>query len=511
MKNLLNAAEYRDKVYGCWTGKNIGGTLGGPLEGRRDFFNIDFYTQKMTGEPLPNDDLDLQLIWLLAVEEQGVYHLNERILGEYWLNYIIGPWNEYGVGKTNIGNGFFPPLSGAYNNEQWKNSNGAWIRSEIWACLFPGNPDEAVAFAWMDSCVDHAGDGIYAELFTTALESAAFLESDISVLLEIALSKIPPECRVARSVRLAIKSYQEKRSLEEARNLLVSDSADLGWFQAPCNVGFTVLGLLYGEGDLGRTICAAVNCGDDTDCTGATAGAVFGIIQGRAKLPSRWIEPIGESIRTVAINPYRLAVPKTLAELTDRVLWCKKQTEMLNPELVALTEGATAISPECRKALCGAQIVRDRIWNKPSMAQIFDLPYGQLQVEYLSAAEAIPGEVLKMRLTERLCRFDCRTLNVEWLLPEGWEANPGPEQALLIEHDWKTVLEFELKAGEFSGAFEYIPLKVTVSGRPAPIYLTVPFGLRGAVRNDKLIPDVACTDCERRRNACRREASSRGN
>lgn len=101
-------------------------------------------------------------------------------------------------------NGFQPPLSGALNNGQWKNSNGAWIRSEIWACLFPGSPDDVLEFAWYDSCVDHAGDGIYAELFTAALESAAFVVQDIRRLIEIALSKIPADCpcRPQRQARL---------------------------------------------------------------------------------------------------------------------------------------------------------------------------------------------------------------------------------------------------------------------------------------------------------------------
>ena len=78
------------------------------------------------------------------MEEQGIFHLNERLLAEYWMCYITGPWNEYGVAKSNIANGLLPPLSGAFNNEAWKNSNGAWIRSEIWAALFPGDPDEAL-------------------------------------------------------------------------------------------------------------------------------------------------------------------------------------------------------------------------------------------------------------------------------------------------------------------------------------------------------------------------------
>jgi ADP-ribosylation/crystallin J1 len=39
-----------------------------------------------------------------------------------------------------------------------------------------------------------------------------------------------------------------------------------------------VLGLLAGEGDFGKSLCIAVNCGNDTDCTGATLGAPLGIL-----------------------------------------------------------------------------------------------------------------------------------------------------------------------------------------------------------------------------------------
>jgi len=33
---VLSEPEYRDKVYACWLGKNIGGTLGAPVEGRKE-------------------------------------------------------------------------------------------------------------------------------------------------------------------------------------------------------------------------------------------------------------------------------------------------------------------------------------------------------------------------------------------------------------------------------------------------------------------------------------------
>ena len=42
----LNRDEFRDRVLGCWTGKNIGGTLGAPFEGIREMPELDFYTFK---------------------------------------------------------------------------------------------------------------------------------------------------------------------------------------------------------------------------------------------------------------------------------------------------------------------------------------------------------------------------------------------------------------------------------------------------------------------------------
>ncbi|WP_418478451.1 hypothetical protein [Eisenbergiella tayi] len=57
----MNKEEFRSKVYGCWMGKNIGGTLGMPMEWERCKNEITYYTHDLNGEPLPNDDLDIQI------------------------------------------------------------------------------------------------------------------------------------------------------------------------------------------------------------------------------------------------------------------------------------------------------------------------------------------------------------------------------------------------------------------------------------------------------------------
>lgn len=57
----LNYNTFKDKVYACWVGKNIGGTMGMPYEGIKDMVDIKGFVTK-PGEVLPNDDLDLQLV-----------------------------------------------------------------------------------------------------------------------------------------------------------------------------------------------------------------------------------------------------------------------------------------------------------------------------------------------------------------------------------------------------------------------------------------------------------------
>ena len=69
-------------------------------------------------------------------------------------------------------------------NDEWRNSNGAWIRSEIWASLYPGQPDQAIRYAYYDACVDHGyGEGTYAAIFTAALESMAYVSVSYTHLM----------------------------------------------------------------------------------------------------------------------------------------------------------------------------------------------------------------------------------------------------------------------------------------------------------------------------------------
>lgn len=340
---ILELSEYREKLKGCWAGKNIGGILGAPFEAKRGIHDVSFYTQDLSKGIPGNDDLDLQLVWLNAVERYGK-HIDATILGEYWLSYINPDWVEYGAGKANMKIGLAPPLSG-YTNNPYRDSCGCFIRSEIWACLAPGHPDIAVRYAYQDAIVDHSTEGVYAEIFCAALQSSAFVEDDPLRLIEIGLSYIPGNCGVAAGVRTALSAQAQGYTWEEARKCVLSEvpgtfglqhhpdypkNSDIPegvrGYDAPSNIGIMIIGWLYGLEDFGKCLCIAVNCGEDTDCTAATLGAILGIIRGFKGIPGKWLEPVGEKINTISINLTDIrqclvnSIPDTISELSERII-----------------------------------------------------------------------------------------------------------------------------------------------------------------------------------------------
>ncbi len=462
----MNRDFYLDRVRACWVGKNIGGTMGGPFECKQEILDIKGYTTPK-GEPLPNDDLDLQLIWLAAVEDFGIRHTTPQVLGEYWVDYIPAKWNEYGVGKANLQLGLLPPYSGEYKNDKWKHSNGAWIRTEIWACLLPGCPELAVQYAYNDACVDHGiGEGTYAAMFVAALESAAFFETDIRKLIDLGLSYIPTDCRMAQAAKLVCVMYDRKADWKETRNALVKLCEDLGWFMAPANVGFVLLGLLYGEGDYKKSMLYAINCGDDTDCTGATIGSIMGIMGGMAVVPKDWADYIGDTILSVAIDHSYMRRCTSVGELTERIYQlmpsCMKAYGIYTEYTDGETEREEYIKSDYRP-----------LYPIPKSGYSINFPefvHAFVQVE-LDKPEVAPGETIKLTFRAQNRRPDYKQMRVRLMLPEGWTAD-RTEASAYVQH-WAvepnplaetTIL---ITAGEVVNNENKIYAEVSFPGRPS--------------------------------------------
>ena len=489
----LNEREYRDKVLGCWLGKNIGGTLGAPFEWRRQVNDVSFYTQDLGGEPLPNDDLDIQLLWLVALEEMGP-DLDARTLAEYWTLYVTPHWCEYGTAKINMRNGLMPPLSGSLHND-YRHSCGSFIRSEIWACIAPGCPAVAARYAYNDAILDHGnGEGTYAEVFCAAVEAAAFVEQDIHRLIEIGLSFIPIESGVARAVIDVIASHKAGKSWQAARDSvlagfrggtfwgnrrLTSDDdwakgfgeGKLGW-DAPSNIGMTIIGLLYGEGDFARSVCTAVNCGEDTDCTGATLGALYGILHGANAVPQEWIAPIGRKIKTACLNLGELGyfgnqLPQDVDEMTRRTASVARQTILRHHLPVTLAaERPTDLTGLLPSALAPDPTLRRLLENMNGPVYRFD--FFEIAVGYPSGPWLRDGVATPITLRIYNTYKVQANLELRWYTPDGWRVEPARTGSLFSLPPGlgqPREVTFRVQVEQVTGTIQRAVIEFTVPGR----------------------------------------------
>ena len=416
MLDLSSPAMY-DKIYGCWMGKNCGGTLGAPLEkgiGEPEPFDVWWYPKLQEGG-IPNDDLEMQLVWLNAFEEHGAA-LNAQHLAQYWLNHIGYNWDEYGWSRMNLRLGLLPPISGHYNN-WFLDCMGCPIRSEIFACVAPGLPRLAVQYAYQDAITDHAGgESVYGEMFNTAIEASAFLVSDLNELLDIGRSYVRDGSKTAVAIDAARQAHAAGLDWKAARRKVLDAAPHYNSQYSPINMGFQTIGLLYGK-DFADTLCIAVNCGYDTDCTGATVGSILGIIHGNSKLPKKWTEPLGESIATneswgglkhCSTGPNPIA--KDLGELTRRT--------------IAVARRISAGCTPSRDALHADESVR-ALWKLSPTRVSFALGTFRTEIEYLDTPAVIPETAKKIQTiltntspVELAARCALR-------VPEGWSTPPA--------------------------------------------------------------------------------------
>jgi hypothetical protein len=292
MKRKLDYHTYRDKVLGGWTGKSAGGILGAPIEGYKCFNHIEL-SEKLFETNYPNDDLDLQVLWLDMAKKIGP-SIRSSDFGNFWKKHVRFPWNEYGIAARNLKLGIYPPQSGVHNNWYWKESMGCPIRSEIWGMLCPGMPEEAAFYARMDASIDHDDFSVHAEMFLSACEAEAFFLSDPKDIFEKVLHLFDPGCTLYHLVT-SVLYWHDKCSFEVAMQKIKGMWGDADFTSAPQNVGFSLLALLEADGKF-EAIMTALHLGHDSDCIAATVGAMLGIINGYSHISNQWKRLVGNEL-----------------------------------------------------------------------------------------------------------------------------------------------------------------------------------------------------------------------
>lgn len=286
--------RYLDAVLGGWIGKSIGGAVGARYEGYKGW--VEVTADKMWPDKLPpNDDLDLQVLWLKVLEEKGAATTSDD-LATAWLDGCWYPFNEYGIFRRNWRLGIHPPASGRFTNQFWDTGMGCPIRSEIWGYVFPGAPTLAARYAEIDGCLDHSEQSIGAEKMFAAMESMAFFVPDASGLAKMFMHYLPEGTPIARMTRIAFECHEQGLPLRDARDRIMLAEGFPESCDAQANVPFTFLALLYGGGDMEKTVLSAISCGYDTDCTAATSAAILGQILGATRIPAPLKQRIADEL-----------------------------------------------------------------------------------------------------------------------------------------------------------------------------------------------------------------------
>ncbi|MBQ8410039.1 MAG: ADP-ribosylglycohydrolase family protein [Clostridia bacterium] len=496
----LNWETYIEKMRGCWLGKNIGGTLGAPFECKQGVVDLEYYTHDLSKGVLPNDDLDLQLVWLIAVEEYGK-KVDAEVLGNYWVSHISPDWSEYGMGKRNLRAGMLPSVSGTYHNTFYE-SNGAWIRSEIWACLAPGHPEIATKYAYEDAIVDHGGEGVYAEIFCAAMQSAAFTESDMEKIIDIGLSYIPEDCETARAVNFVRQLPETESDWKAARKKLMQafpssfgerplpgEALDpeipFGEYghDAPANIGLMLLGHYYGGGDFSRSICITAGCCEDADCTAGTLAALYGIILGASGIDRKWTDPIGDEIKTKSVDVSKMKIP-TVGELTARV--ARAMPAFMGPFLsfdkegrihIYVREGSGQMAPLINVGFRRDKTFRDLIYGD-RMCIRRESPFFDVRALF-DTADIEEGKPLSidLRIVGKMGWIQRTDWNkIVWHIPEEWEAIGGRESMFTMERAWHEkyystgVIPHNLTEGKYE-----VTLEIRLGTFPSRIYIPFVF------------------------------------
>ena len=345
-----------DKVYGAWLGRSAGCLLGKPLECmQRDRirgiltdtgnYPIQYYVSSNVSEDIikkynmlqfakdayidrvscmpEDDDINYTVLGLKLLEKKGVEFTPEDV-AERWLSDlpILHLATAELIAYRNIVNRMYPPLSATYRNP-YREWIGAQIRGDFFGYINPGNPELAAEMAWRDASISHIKNGIYGEMFIAAMLSWSAVCNDMEEIIDAGLSQIPDQCRLSEKIRMVLEWKRKGMNWEQAIDEVHTIYNPLNSHHAVhtiSNAMIVVLGLLFGEKDFEKTIGISVMAAFDTDCNGATAGSIAGMILGAGALPEKWINPLNDTIIS-GVDGFRMVKISELAERTVRLIY----------------------------------------------------------------------------------------------------------------------------------------------------------------------------------------------
>jgi hypothetical protein len=342
------------KVHGAWMGRICGCLLGKPLEGYRtdvlipalkatDNYPLHRYIVKADASDEMKEKYNFHANWCYADQIDGMPvddDTNYIVLGQKIIDDFGRDFNSYNVSGEWMGAqqkgayctaeraaycnfvaGFLPPDSAIYKNP-YREWIGAQIRGDYYGYINPGDPDTAADMAFRDASISHIKNGIYGEMFASAMIAAAAATDDMKTVIKAGISMIPKTSRLFESVSDVLKGYESGVSKDDCFadiHKRWDEHTQHGWCHTIPNAMIVAAALLYGEGDYSKSICMAVETGFDTDCNGATVGSVVGMAKGIDSIGENWTAPIKDTLHTCVFGRETVVISEAVKHTMEHI------------------------------------------------------------------------------------------------------------------------------------------------------------------------------------------------
>lgn len=321
---MIERATYLDRLEGLWMGQSIANWTGLITEGRVNrgpYLTDDDWDQSFDHsrpgsaegvlsfnfqDPwLSDDDTDIEYIYLTAMSERATPYLTGEDIRDAWLQHTE-PGEFIWVSNLAAQTLMFdeptvlPPSTSLLAANDQALMIDAQLTTEYFGALAPGMPRRALALA--DAPIRTSASG-YAEhaaqMFVVMYSLAPVVDPALTPreqvlwLAQTSRRFIPDTSKTAAVFDFVFDEYMSNPDVEDwerTRDAIAmrfgpeaeaaGDYLYLEWYDSALNFATAILALLYGEGNLARTIQIGALSGWDSDNGTATMGGLLGMILG---------------------------------------------------------------------------------------------------------------------------------------------------------------------------------------------------------------------------------------
>jgi hypothetical protein len=304
----IEKSVLKDKIMGGWAGQVIGCTYGGPTEFQWNGTMIgdhvpipwDEYQMEFWYDNSPGlyDDVYMDLTFVQVIGEHGL-DAPDTLHALAFANAEYPLWHANQAARYNILNGIMPPESGHWKNNPHADDIDFQIEADFAGLMSPGMINASSALSDKIGHIMNYGDGWYGGVFVAGMYTQAFMSDDPGFVVREALKALPEESRFYRTIADVIRWHGmypddwKSNWFELQKKWTAEKGCPDGVFRAfnidaSINAAYIVLGLLYGDGDFGKTIDISTRAGYDSDCNPANAAGILGTMLGYSNIPGYW-------------------------------------------------------------------------------------------------------------------------------------------------------------------------------------------------------------------------------